>query len=67
MLSLNSPEQRTLKAFQRHFKPMETPLLFDYDENLFLNGQDLVALAPVDSDRLNSFLKKYFGYFFRVC
>jgi len=26
----------------------------------------LVALAPVDTDRLNIFLKKYFGYFFKV-
>lgn len=26
---------------------------------------DLVALAPVDTDRLNVFLKSYFGWFFR--
>ncbi len=26
----------------------------------------MVALAPVDTDRLNIFLKKYFGYFFKV-
>ena len=66
VLSLNSPSSRTLRDFKRWFKPALTPALWDRDEHLFDNEQDLVALAPVDTDRLNRFLKSYFGFFFQV-
>lgn len=45
------------------------PALLGRDEDLFseINENDLAALAPVDTDRLNIFLKKYCGSFFKVC
>lgn len=66
VLLLNSPSSRTLRDFKRWFKPSSTPALWDRDEHLFDNEQDLVALAPVDTDRLNLFLKSYLGFFFQV-
>lgn len=42
------------------------PVLWGRDRELFRDEQDLVALAPVDSDRLNEFLRNYFGWFFKV-
>jgi len=42
------------------------PVLWGRDRELFRDERDLVALAPVDSDRLNEFLRNYFGWFFKV-
>ena len=66
ILSLNSPSSRTLRIFKRWFKPSVKPALWGRDEHLFENENDLVALAPVDTDRLNLFLKSYFAWFFKV-
>lgn len=75
VLSLSQPGPRTLKDFRRWFATAANrgsdsnppPALWGHDEKLFSNEHDLVALAPVDTDRLNIFLKTYFGYFFKVC
>ena len=64
VLSLNPPGSRTLAAFRRWFQSKSESVLWGHDERLFSDEHDLVALAPVDSDRLNNFLKDYFGYFF---
>lgn len=70
ILALNSPTSRTLRAFKRSFKQSfktsSTPALWDRDEHLFDNENDLAALAPVDTDRLNLFLSSYCGWFLRV-
>ena len=67
VLSLSSPNNRTLRDFRRTFKPKtHSAALWGRDEQLFANERDLVALAPMDTDRLNIFLKGYFGYFFKV-
>jgi hypothetical protein len=42
------------------------PVLWGQDEELFRDERDLVALAPMDSDRLNEFLRNYIGWFFKV-
>lgn len=42
------------------------PVLWGRDSDLFENSRDLIALAPVDTDRLNVFLKSYFGWFLKV-
>ena len=66
-LALSTPGARTLRDFRRSFCPMGVPTLLGRDESLFTSEKDLVALAPVDTDRLNVFLKKYFGSLFKVC
>jgi hypothetical protein len=79
VLALSKPTSRTLKAFKRWFgasqppaskppkpPPPKLPVLWGHDEELFRDEQDLVALAPVDSDRLNEFLRNYLGWFFKV-
>jgi hypothetical protein len=76
VLALSKPTSRTLKAFKRWFgasqplaskpSPPRLPVLWGHDEELFRDEQDLVALAPVDSDRLNEFLRNYLGWFFKV-
>ncbi|KAL8706383.1 MAG: hypothetical protein Q9201_000528 [Fulgogasparrea decipioides] len=65
ILALNSPSSRTLHAFKRWFNLNSMPKLWGRDQHLFDDEQDLVALAPVDNDRLNLFLRTYFGWFFR--
>lgn len=67
ILTLNSPSSKTLKILRKWFRLNSTPVLWGRDEHL-LNQEhehDLVALAPIDTDRLNIFLKSYFGCFFR--
>ncbi len=66
VLALNAPSSRTVKDFRNWFKSKSIPVLWDRDEHLFENENDLVALAPVDTDRLNLFLKSYFAWFFKV-
>ena len=41
-------------------------MLWGRDKSLFDDSRDLVALAPVDTDRLNVFLKSYVGWLFQV-
>ncbi|KAL9069730.1 MAG: hypothetical protein Q9161_005315 [Pseudevernia consocians] len=65
VLALNTPSSRTVKNFKKWFKSKSMPVLWGRDEHLFENETDLVALAPVDTDRLNLFLKSYFAWFFK--
>lgn len=65
ILNLNAPSDRTLKAFKKWFTLTSIPVLWGRDLHLFDDEQDLVALAPVDTDRLNVFLQTHFGWFFR--
>jgi hypothetical protein len=66
VLALAKPTSRTLRAFKRWFRSSAVPVLWGRDQELFEDERDLVALAPVDSDRLNEFLRNYFGWFFKV-
>ncbi|KAL8715988.1 MAG: hypothetical protein Q9220_000655 [cf. Caloplaca sp. 1 TL-2023] len=66
VLQLSAPTPRGLKVFRRWFKSSPRPVLWGRDKDLFRNEQDLVALAPVEIDRLNIFLQSYFGWFFQV-
>ena len=66
VLTLNAPTSRTLRAFKRWFESSPLPVLWDRDKDLFQNERDLVALAPVETDRLNIFLEKYCGWFLKV-
>jgi hypothetical protein len=66
VVALSKPGKRTLRAFRRWFGSPDTPVLWGQDEELFNDERDLVALAPVESDRLNEFLRNYFGWFFKV-
>lgn len=66
VLSLNAPALQTFKDFKRWFMSAATPVLWGRDEQLYDDEEDVVALAPVDSDRLNRFLKSYLGWLFRV-
>lgn len=52
--------------FKRWYLHHPRPVLWGRDKNLFGNEQDLVALAPVETDRLNIFLQKYLGWFLKV-
>ncbi|KAL8767037.1 MAG: hypothetical protein Q9209_006331 [Squamulea sp. 1 TL-2023] len=65
ILTLNAPSPRTLEAFRRWFRMTSVPVLWGRDQHLFDDARDLVALAPVDNDRLNTLLKTYFGWFFK--
>ncbi|MCJ1225473.1 hypothetical protein MMC12_002122 [Toensbergia leucococca] len=69
--ALEGPGKRTLAAFRRWFSPAVQgkviPVLGGRDKDLLDDRKDLVALAPMDEDRLNRFLQDYFGWFFRVC
>ncbi|KAL9120168.1 MAG: hypothetical protein Q9187_003276 [Circinaria calcarea] len=65
VLSLNSPTSRTLRDFRKWFVSNSVPVLWGRDKDLYKNELDLVALAPVDSDRLNNFLKRFFGWIFK--
>lgn len=40
-------------------------MLWGRDKHLFDDEEDLVALAPVETDRLNILLQDYFGWFFK--
>lgn len=52
--------------FKRWYLHHPRPVLWGRDKDLFRNEQDLVALAPVETDRLNIFLQKYLGWFLKV-
>ena len=67
VLALNTPSSRTVKNLKIWFKSTSIFALRGRDEHLFENKKDLVALAPVETDRLNVFLSSYFGWFLKVC
>ena len=64
VLALNPPNPRTLRAFRKWFTTV-VPVLWGRDKSLFDHAGDLVALAPVDTDRLNIVLQTYFGWMFK--
>ena len=66
VLNLSPPTSRTLKAFKGWYHSNSLTVLWGRDKNLFDNEADLVALAPVETDRLNIFLQKYLGWFLKV-
>ncbi len=41
-------------------------MLWGRDEHLFDNKDDLVVLAPADTDRLDIFLREQFGWLLQV-
>ncbi|MCJ1248725.1 hypothetical protein MMC30_005944 [Trapelia coarctata] len=65
VLALSAPTSRTLKAFKRWFIRDSVPVLWGRDIKLYDNDRDLVALAPVDTDRLNILLQNHLGWLFR--
>ena len=65
MLTLNAPSSRALKALKTWFTLHSVTSLWGRDRRLFDDEEDLMALAPVETDRLNIFLQNYFGLFFR--
>ncbi|MCJ1236974.1 hypothetical protein MMC14_004958 [Varicellaria rhodocarpa] len=72
VLTLNAPTAHMLKSIRTWFTAKSLPtkpftVLWGRDKDIFKNERDLVVLAPVDSDRLNIFLKSYLGWFFRTC
>ena len=67
VLALNAPSSRTVRNLKIWFKSTSVFALRGRDEHLFENKKDLVALAPVETDRLNVFLSSYFGWFLKVC
>ena len=67
VLALNAPSSRTVRNLKIWFKSTSVFALRGRDEQLFENENDLVALAPVETDRLNVFLSSYFGWFLKVC
>ncbi|KAI4261280.1 MAG: hypothetical protein L6R42_003516 [Xanthoria sp. 1 TBL-2021] len=65
VLALSAPTPRSLAMFKRWYLHHPRPVLWGRDKDLFRNEQDLVALAPVETDRLNIFLQKYLGWFLK--
>lgn len=67
--SLQRPTPRVLQAFRHWFREGGVPKLGGHDANMLEHEHmhDLVALAPIDEDRLNLLLQDYLGWFFRVC
>ncbi|KAI4228054.1 MAG: hypothetical protein LQ349_006609 [Xanthoria aureola] len=65
VLALSAPTPRSLDMFKRWYLHYPGPVLWGRDQDLFRNEQDLVALAPVETDRLNIFLQKYLGWFLK--
>lgn len=43
------------------------PVLWDRDAHLLDDPEELVALAPVDTNRLDTLLRSQCGWFFRSC
>ncbi|KAL8668306.1 MAG: hypothetical protein Q9168_007064 [Polycauliona sp. 1 TL-2023] len=65
VLALSAPTPRSLNIFKRWYLHHPRPVLWGRDKDLFRNEQDLVALAPVETDRLNIFLQEYLGWFLK--
>lgn len=66
VLAFKNPSQRPLATFRRYFfggnrNHPDDAILLGPDSHLLDNERDLVALAPMDDDRLSSFLRDNFG------
>ncbi|KAL2060237.1 hypothetical protein VTL71DRAFT_9632 [Oculimacula yallundae] len=63
VLALKNPSQRPLATLRRYFfgGKRDGAILSDRDAHMLDDERDLVALAPVDDDRLGSFLRDHFG------
>ena len=66
VLALQKPTSRTLRAFSQWFTQNDVPKLGGQEASYLERKDDLVALAPVEQDRLNLIMQDYFGWFFRV-
>jgi hypothetical protein len=66
VLELKKPTQRTFKNVKRWFQNGGQMVLLGRDAHLFDNEDDMVALAPLDDDRLSRLLRAVFGWFFEV-
>ena len=67
ILALSAPAVRSVKCFKTWFTSASIPVLWGHDEHLFDKEKGLLALAPVDTDKLDHILIAYFGWLFRVC
>ncbi|KAE8446491.1 hypothetical protein EG329_011954 [Mollisiaceae sp. DMI_Dod_QoI] len=65
---LERPSSRTITNLRDWFHANNVPVLGGLDKTLLDDNftEDLVALAPVDTDRLNIFLQNNFGYLLRA-
>ncbi|PMD33927.1 hypothetical protein L207DRAFT_589478 [Hyaloscypha variabilis F] len=64
VLELKKPTQRTFKNVKRWFQNGGQMVLLGRDAHLFDNEDDMVALAPLDDDRLSRLLRAVLGWFF---
>jgi hypothetical protein len=66
VLALKKPTQRTLRNVKRWFVNGGQTVLLGRDSHLFDDEHDMVALAPLDDDRLSRLLRVVLGWFFEV-
>jgi hypothetical protein len=66
VLALKKPTQRTLRNVKRWFSNGGQTVLLGRDAHLFDDEHDMIALAPLDDDRLNRLLRATLGWFFEV-
>jgi hypothetical protein len=66
VLALKKPTQRTLRNVKRWFSNGGQTVLLGRDSQLFDDENNMVALAPMDDDRLSRLLRAVFGWFFEV-
>jgi hypothetical protein len=66
VLALKKPTQRTLRNVKRWFSSGGQTVLLGRDTHLFDDKNDMVALAPLDDDRLSRLLRAVFGWCFEV-
>lgn len=67
VLAFKRPSARPLATFRKYFfggdgNDTPNPILDEQDEYMLDDPRDLVALAPMDDDRLGSFLRNQFGW-----
>lgn len=67
--SLQKPTPRVLRVFRHWFREGDVPKLGGHDANMLEHEHmhDLVALAPIDQDRLNLLLQDHLGWLFKAC
>lgn len=66
VLALKKPTQRTLRNVKRWFSNGGQTVLLGRDSQLFDSEDDMVALAPMDDDRLSRLLRAALGWLFEV-
>ena len=64
IIALQPPDSGALRAFRNWFFTV-IPVLWGRDKNLYDDTNDLVTLAPTETDRLNAFLQRHLGWWFR--